>query len=54
MTSAVFTAPTERIELVAVGQTLQVVHRGGHPELAAPLKLHAEGLTGTAVPEAEG
>ncbi|MFD9778861.1 hypothetical protein ACFWXD_17455 [[Kitasatospora] papulosa] len=48
-------SPEGRVgELVAVGQILQVVHRGGHPELAAPLKLHAERLTGAPVPEAEG
>lgn len=46
-------SPEGRVgELVAVGQLLQVVHRGGHPELATPLKLHAESLTGVPVPRA--
>ncbi|MET8183762.1 hypothetical protein [Streptomyces sp. NPDC005336] len=44
-------SPEGRVgELVAVGQLVQVVHRGGHPELATPLRLHAESLTGVPVP----
>ncbi|MGW7362665.1 hypothetical protein ACWGI8_04365 [Streptomyces sp. NPDC054841] len=44
-------SPDGRIgELIAVGQLLQVVHRGSHAELAAPLKQHAEHLTGICVP----
>ncbi|MET7740300.1 hypothetical protein [Streptomyces sp. NPDC005385] len=46
-------SPEGRVgELVAVGQLLQVVHRGGHPELATPLRLHAKSLTGVPVPRA--
>ncbi|MFG3126716.1 hypothetical protein ACGFZU_03285 [Streptomyces tendae] len=44
-------SPEGRVgELIAVGQLLQVVHRGGHPELATPLQHHAEHLTGVPVP----
>ncbi|MGW1225017.1 hypothetical protein [Streptomyces sp. NPDC001478] len=37
-------------ELVALAQLLQVVARGGHPELAPRLARHAEHLTSTPVP----
>ncbi|MGW5867313.1 hypothetical protein ACWFRJ_34740 [Streptomyces sp. NPDC055239] len=37
-------------ELIAIAQLLQVVHRGGHPELAPMLKHHTEHLTGVPVP----
>ncbi|WP_406164815.1 hypothetical protein [Streptomyces sp. NBC_00996] len=44
-------SPAGRVgELIAVGRLLQVVHRGGHPELALPLERHAQHLTGVPVP----
>lgn len=43
-----------RSELVAVCAIQQVVHRGDHPDLGAPLKLHAETLTSAPVSEEEG
>ncbi|MER5440822.1 hypothetical protein [Streptomyces sp. NPDC002790] len=49
----VLDSPEGRVgELVAVGQLLQVVDRGGHPELGTPLRLHAASLTGVPVPQA--
>ncbi|MBL1110573.1 hypothetical protein JK361_39545 [Streptomyces sp. 5-8] len=38
-------------ELVALAQLLQVVGRGGHPELAPHLARHAQQLTGMPVPD---
>ncbi len=38
-------------ELVALAQLLQVVGRGGHPELAPHLVRHAQQLTGMPVPD---
>ncbi|ORT56064.1 hypothetical protein BKD26_29545 [Streptomyces sp. CB03238] len=37
-------------ELVALAQLLQVVGRGGHPELASHSARHAQQLTGMPVP----